>query len=147
MQVILDDINVLDDNEEFDQTRKEVVSEFKEKVPIINKTINKIYDEDVNSKNNESVNNSNAIVLEHEYGRLIGKKFIDVEKKLLENGFLPENITFEKVERQKKGFFNRDGETLAILINGSEELPKGATIDKDSKAIIKYATYGYHTIK
>ena len=147
LQVILDDINVLDDNEEFDQTRKEVVSELKEKVPIINKTINKIYDEDVNSKNNESVNNSNAIVLEHEYGRLIGKKFIDVEKKLLENGFLPENITFEKVERQKKGFFNRDGETLAILINGSEELPKGATIDKDSKAIIKYATYGYHTIK
>ena len=147
LQVILDDINVLDDNEEFDQTRKEVVSELKEKVPIINKTINKIYDEDVNSKNNEPVNNSNAIVLEHEYSRLIGKKFIDVEKKLLENGFLPENITFEKVERQKKGFFNRDGETLAILINGSEELPKGATIDKDSKAIIKYATYGYHTIK
>lgn len=147
LQVILDDINVLDDNEEFDQTRKEVVSELKEKVPIINKTINKIYDEDVNSKNNEPVNNSNAIVLEHEYSRLIGKKFIDVEKKLLENGFLPENITFEKVERQKKGFFNRDGETLAILINGSEELPKGATIDKDSKATIKYATYGYHTIK
>ena len=76
-----------------------------------------------------------------------GKKFLDVEKRLLENGFLPENISFEKVERQKKGFFNREGETLAVIINGSESLPKGAIIKKDSFVLIKYATYGYHTIK
>lgn len=147
LQVILDDINVLDDNEEFDQTRKEVVSELKEKVPIINKTINKIYDEDTMSKSFENVKDSNAIELEYDYKRMTGKKFIDVEKKLLENGFLPENISFEKVEKQKKGLFNKEGETIAVIINGSEDLSKGATIKKDSKAIIKYATYGYHTIK
>ena len=147
LQVILDDINVLDDNEEFNQTRKEVVSELKEKVPIINKTINKIYDEDVNSKNYETKKDSNTIELEYDYDRMKGKKFLDVEKRLLENGFLPENISFEKVERQKKGFFNREGETLAVIINGSESLPKGAIIKKDSFVLIKYATYGYHTIK
>lgn len=147
LQVILDDINVLDDNEEFDQTRKEVVSELKEKVPIINKTINKIYDEDANNKTYDTKNDSNVIVLEHDCKRLVGKKFIDVEKKLLENGFLPENISFEKVEKQKKGLFNKEGETLEVIINGIEDLPKGASIGKNSKVLIKYATYGYHTIK
>lgn len=147
LQVILDDINVLDDNDEFDQTRKEVVSELKEKVPIIKKTINKIYDEDANIKNSDGATNQNEIILEYDYNRMIGKKFIDVEKKLLENGFLPENISFEKVERQKKGFFNKEGETLAVIINNIEDLPKGAIVKKDSKVLVKYAVYGYHTIK
>ena len=147
LQVILDDINVLDDNEEFNNTRKEVVHELKEKVPIINKTITKIYDEDVNDKHQTTVNNSNVISIDYDINRLIGKNFVDVEKKLLESGFLPENISFEKVDKQKRGFFSRDGETLSISINGSEDLPKGTAIDKNSKVLVRYAVYGYHTIK
>ena len=146
LQVILDDIDVLDDDNEFDNTRKEVVSELKEKVPIIKKTINKIYDENDSNSKNQVVNDSDAIILDYDYKRLIGKNFIDVEKKLLENGFLPENIAFEKEERQKKGILNREGEVISILINGSRDMAKGTKVKKDSKVIIKYAVYGYHSI-
>lgn len=43
LQVVLKDIDVLDDDEEFDNTRKEVVSELKDKMPFVKKVINKVY--------------------------------------------------------------------------------------------------------
>lgn len=154
LQVVLGDIDVLDDDKEFDDTRKEVVSELKDKMPFIHKTISKMYDEkdDKNSskkklKNNRQSYESNDIILPMDSNKYHGKNFIDVEKKLLEIGFLPENIKFVKVERGRKGFFQREGEVIELLIDGMTNISKGYIFEKDAKAVIKYAVYGYFSVK
>ncbi|MBO6119961.1 MAG: YcjF family protein [Lachnospiraceae bacterium] len=144
LQVVLGDIDVLDDDKEFDDTRKEVVSELKDKMPFINKTISKMTENSNHSASEKG--NANEIVLPVDSKKYIGKNFIDVEKKLLEIGFLPENIYFVKVERGRKGFFQKEGEVVEILINGIENIHKGYILEKNAKVVIKYAVYGYFSI-
>lgn len=148
LQVVLGDIDVLDDDKEFDDTRKEVVSELKDKMPFINKTINKMYNEKDKSQDiKKSKPSSGDLILPVDSKRYIGKNFIDVEKKMLEIGFSPENISFIKVERGRKGFFQKEGEVVDILFDGMSNVNKGYIFEKDCKVIIKYAVYGYLSIK
>ena len=141
LQVVLGDIDVLDDDKEFDDTRKEVVSELKDKMPFINKTINKMY-----NANEKPVNTSDVITLPVDSKKYIGKSFIDVEKKLLALGFNPENISFVKIERGRKGFFQKEGEVVDVLFDGLSDVGKGYKFGKDTKIVIKYAVYGYTTL-
>ena len=75
-----------------------------------------------------------------------GKNFIDVEKQLLELGFLPENIKFVKIERGRKGFFQREGEVVELLLDGMSNVNKGYIFDKNTRVVIKYAVYGYFSV-
>ena len=155
LQVVLGDIDVLDDDKEFDDTRKEVVSELKDKMPFINKTISKMYDEQndksndskKNQKNKSKNNNANSIVLPFDSKKYHGKNFIDVEKKMLELGFLPENISFVKIEKGRKGFFQKEGEVVELLFDGMSNVNKGYIFDKNTRVVIKYAVYGYYSVK
>ena len=153
LQVILGDIDVLDDDKEFDDTRKEVVAELKDKMPFINKTISKMYNENDDKANaakrsaKENLRNENIITLPFDSKKYHGKNFIDVEKQLLELGFLPENISFEKIERGRKGFFQNAGEVVELLLDGMSNVNKGYIFDKNTRVIIKYAVYGYFSVK
>ena len=128
-------------DKEFNDTRKEVVSELKDKMPFINKTINKMY-----NANEKPVNTSDTITLPVDSKKYIGKSFIDVEKKLLALGFNPENISFVKIERGRKGFFQKEGEVVDVLFDGLSDVAKGYKFGKDTKIVIKYAVYGYTTL-
>ena len=152
LQVVLGEIDVLDDDKEFDDTRKEVVEELKDKMPFINKTISKMYNENDNKANvskrkiTESSKNDNTIVLPMDSKKYHGKNFIDVEKQLLELGFLPENIKFVKIERGRKGFFQHEGEVVELLLDGMSNVNKGYIFDKNTRVVIKYAVYGYFSV-
>lgn len=152
LQVVLGEIDVLDDDKEFDDTRKEVVEELKDKMPFINKTISKMYNENEDKKSTakkklkENVKNDNIIVLPMDSKKYHGKNFIDVEKQLLELGFLPENIKFVKIERGRKGFFQREGEVVELLLDGMSNVNKGYIFDKNTRVVIKYAVYGYFSV-
>lgn len=154
LQVVLGDIDVLDDDKEFDDTRKEVVSELKDKMPFIHKTISKMYDEKADkanalkkrTKENIGKKDDNKIILPFDSKKYHGKNFIDVEKQLLELGFLPENIKFVKIERGRKGFFQKEGEVVELLLDGMSNVNKGYIFDKNTRVIIKYAVYGYFSV-
>ena len=152
LQVVLGEIDVLDDDKEFDDTRKEVVEELKDKMPFINKTISKMYNENSDKANaskrkiKESSKNDNAIVLPMDSKKYHGKNFIDVEKQLLELGFLPENIKCVKIERGRKGFFQHEGEVIELLFDGMSNVNKGYIFDKNTRVVIKYAVYGYFSV-
>ena len=152
LQVVLGEIDVLDDDKEFNDTRKEVVEELKDKMPFINKTISKMYNENSDKANaskrkiKESSKNDNAIVLPMDSKKYHGKNFIDVEKQLLELGFLPENIKFVKIERGRKGFFQHEGEVVELLFDGMSNVNKGYIFDKNTRVVIKYAVYGYFSV-
>lgn len=152
LQVVLGEIDVLDDDKEFNDTRKEVVEELKDKMPFINKTISKMYsendDKSKTSKKQDKANskNENTIVLPIDSKKYHGKNFIDVEKQLLELGFLPENIKFVKIERGRKGFFQHEGEVVELLLDGMSNVNKGYIFDKNTRVVIKYAVYGYFSV-
>lgn len=152
LQVVLGEIDVLDDDKEFNDTRKEVVEELKDKMPFINKTISKMYSENDDkskaSKKQGKANskNENTIVLPIDSKKYHGKNFIDVEKQLLELGFLPENIKFVKIERGRKGFFQKEGEVVELLLDGMSNVNKGYIFDKNTRVVIKYAVYGYFSV-
>lgn len=152
LQVVLGEIDVLDDDKEFYDTRKEVVEELKDKMPFINKTISKMYsendDKSKTSKKQDKANskNENTIVLPIDSKKYHGKNFIDVEKQLLELGFLPENIKFVKIERGRKGFFQHEGEVVELLLDGMSNVNKGYIFDKNTRVVIKYAVYGYFSV-
>lgn len=152
LQVVLGEIDVLDDDKEFNDTRKEVVEELKDKMPFINKTISKMYSENDDkskaSKKQGKANskNENTIVLPIDSKKYHGKNFIDVEKQLLEIGFLPENIKFVKIERGRKGFFQKEGEVVELLLDGMSNVNKGYIFDKNTRVVIKYAVYGYFSV-
>lgn len=152
LQVVLGEIDVLDDDKEFNDTRKEVVEELKDKMPFINKTISKMYSENDDkskvSKKQGKANskNENTIVLPIDSKKYHGKNFIDVEKQLLELGFLPENIKFVKIERGRKGFFQHEGEVVELLLDGMSNVNKGYIFDKNTRVVIKYAVYGYFSV-
>lgn len=155
LQVVLGEIDVLDDDKEFNDTRKEVVEELKDKMPFINKTISKMYSEnDDKSKTSKTSKkqgkanskNENTIVLPIDSKKYHGKNFIDVEKQLLELGFLPENIKFVKIERGRKGFFQKEGEVVELLLDGMSNVNKGYIFDKNTRVVIKYAVYGYFSV-
>lgn len=152
LQVVLGEIDVLDDDKEFNDTRKEVVEELKDKMPFINKTISKMYsendDKSKTSKKQGKANskNENTIVLPIDSKKYHGKNFIDVEKQLLELGFLPENIKFVKIERGRKGFFQHEGEVVELLLDGMSNVNKGYIFDKNTRVVIKYAVYGYFSV-
>ena len=152
LQVVLGEIDVLDDDKEFNDTRKEVVEELKDKMPFINKTISKMYnDNEDNTKSSkkkikENTKGDNTIVLPIDSKKYHGKNFIDVEKQLLELGFLPENIKFVKIERGRKGFFQHEGEAVELLLDGMSNVNKGYIFDKNTRVVIKYAVYGYFSV-
>jgi uncharacterized membrane protein YcjF (UPF0283 family) len=152
LQVVLGDIDVLDDDKEFNDTRKEVVEELKDKMPFINKTISKMYNENDDKANaskkktRENIKNDNTIVLPIDSKKYHGKNFIDVEKQLLELGFLPENIKYVKIERGRKGFFQKEGEVVELLLDGMSNVNKGYIFDKNTRVVIKYAVYGYFSV-
>ena len=152
LQVVLGEIDVLDDDKEFNDTRKEVVEELKDKMPFINKTISKMYnDNEDNTKSSkkkikENTKGDNTIVLPIDSKKYHGKNFIDVEKQLLELGFLPENIKFVKIERGRKGFFQHEGEVVELLLDGMSNVNKGYIFDKNTRVVIKYAVYGYFSV-
>lgn len=152
LQVVLGDIDVLDDDKEFNDTRKEVVEELKDKMPFINKTISKMYNENEDKANaskkktRENIKNDNTIVLPIDSKKYHGKNFIDVEKQLLELGFLPENIKYVKIERGRKGFFQKEGEVVELLLDGMSNVNKGYIFDKNTRVVIKYAVYGYFSV-
>lgn len=152
LQVVLGDIDVLDDDKEFNDTRKEVVEELKDKMPFINKTISKMYNENEDKANaskkktRENIKNDNTIVLPVDSKKYHGKNFIDVEKQLLELGFLPENIKYVKIERGRKGFFQKEGEVVELLLDGMSNVNKGYIFDKNTRVVIKYAVYGYFSV-
>lgn len=152
LQVVLGDIDVLDDDKEFNDTRKEVVEELKDKMPFINKTISKMYNENEDKVNaskkkiRENIKNDNTIVLPVDSKKYHGKNFIDVEKQLLELGFLPENIKYVKIERGRKGFFQKEGEVVELLLDGMSNVNKGYIFDKNTRVVIKYAVYGYFSV-
>lgn len=152
LQVVLGEIDVLDDDKEFNDTRKEVVEELKDKMPFINKTISKMYSENEDKKSTskrklkESEQKDNVIVLPLDSKKYHGKNFIDVEKQLLELGFLPENIKFVKIERGRKGFFQHEGEVVELLLDGMSNVNKGYIFDKNTRVVIKYAVYGYFSV-
>lgn len=152
LQVVLGEIDVLDDDKEFNDTRKEVVEELKDKMPFINKTISKMYSENEDKKSTskrklkESEQKDNVIVLPVDSKKYHGKNFIDVEKQLLELGFLPENIKFVKIERGRKGFFQHEGEVVELLLDGMSNVNKGYIFDKNTRVVIKYAVYGYFSV-
>ena len=152
LQVVLGDIDVLDDDKEFNDTRKEVVDELKDKMPFINKTISKMYSENddkskaLKKQSKANSKNENTIVLPIDSKKYHGKNFIDVEKQLLELGFLPENIKFVKIERGRKGFFQKEGEVVELLLDGMSNVNKGYVFDKNTRVVIKYAVYGYFSM-
>ncbi|MBR4313316.1 MAG: DUF697 domain-containing protein [Lachnospiraceae bacterium] len=152
LQVVLGDIDVLDDDKEFNDTRKEVVDELKDRMPFINKTISKMYSENddkskaLKKQGKANSKNENTIVLPIDSKKYHGKNFIDVEKQLLELGFLPENIKFVKIERGRKGFFQHEGEVVELLLDGMSNVNKGYIFDKNTRVVIKYAVYGYFSV-
>lgn len=152
LQVVLGEIDVLDDDKEFNDTRKEVVEELKDKMPFINKTISKMYSENddkskaLKKQGKANTKNENTIVLPIDSKKYHGKNFIDVEKQLLELGFLPENIKFVKIERGRKGFFQHEGEVVELLLDGMSNVNKGYIFDKNTRVVIKYAVYGYFSV-
>lgn len=140
LQLLFDDIDVLDDSAEFENTKRQVSEKIKEAIPKFSKNIDEAMGNSniKNSKGNEVANKQ--IVLPYASWNFIGERFLDVQKKLLELGFDDCNISFSK-EYKKRGLFSKDGEVTEVLINGSKDFKQGDTYDKDAKINIKFTSY------
>ena len=162
LQIIIKDIDVLDDDDEFNNTRKEVVSEIETKLPSLKDAITKAFNKkevddlinnDVKKENKKDNNkeikvktNGNKIILPFNTDKFRGKNFVDVQKQLLEMGFSADYIAFEKVEKGKKKLFEKEGAVIEVLFGGVGNIEKGVELDKNTTIIIRYVTYGYYSI-
>ena len=145
LQALFDDIDILDDSNEFGNTRSQIIEEIKNKIPFIKNSFEKFYnDNNIDSESTTKIDNnsnSDSIVMPFSSNFLVGKSFIDVQKQLLNLGFDIDNINLKSRYEKSKNIFKKDGKTIDISINGVNKFTENTLFTKDSKVEITYITY------
>lgn len=138
LQSLYEEIDILDDQKELSNTRKQIIDQITKEVPIMKSQIEKhIYN---NDKENV-VAKEGEIIMPYSYDTFIGLPFIEVQKSLLKLGFSIEKISLKSEIRKNKSFFKKDGEVVAITFNGNPNIEKGEKLKNDADIEIKYLAY------
>ena len=139
LATLYDNIDILDDSSEFENTRKQINDKITKKVPFIKMQLDKM-NENV-EKEVSDIEKISEVIMPVAARHFIGIPFIEAQKTLLKLGFSLDKISFKSELKNKKGLFKKDGVVTNITFDGKTDVEKGSKVSTNSNIEITYVTY------